>query len=189
MCLLGPCNKKTQFECLIIVTRYFLLRFFFCSSAKMYGSHLHLWRWGGRRSTEAMLDDFNLCQRFNPLAPGRSAVPPIVFNRAPSQRVWPHMHPSLLAFMYSLRTQSKRQKLCQLGISGKQVSSHFILYKSKRTPGLGQRTMPPDWDAVHVAAAAACKWLQARTCVPTLRVCVCMRRLVGCGTRLRGVNL
>lgn len=44
--------------------------------------------------------------------------------------------------MYSLWTQSKQQKLSQLGFSGKQVSSHFILYKSKPTPGLGLRTMP-----------------------------------------------
>lgn len=63
---------------------------------------------------------------------------------------------SLLAFMYSLRTQSKRQTLCQLGISGKQVSSHFILYKSKHTPGLGLRTMPLQWDAIHLAPRCKC---------------------------------
>ena len=111
-----------------------------------------------------MWDNSNLCQSLTPLQhldkqPG-TILFYIVFNRAPSQRVWPHMQPakakSLLAFMYSLRTQSKRQKLSQLGISGKQVSSHFILYKSKHTPGLGLRTMPVEWDAIHPGAQCKC---------------------------------
>lgn len=38
------------------------------------------------------------------------------------------------------------------GISGKQVSSYFILYESKRTPGLGLRTMAPERDAIHLTA-------------------------------------
>lgn len=62
------------------------------------------------------------------------------------------------------------------GISGKQVSSHFILYESKCTPGLGLRTMPPERDAIHLTvhcknAAAARLVREGATRVP-LQGCV-----------------
>lgn len=49
---------------------------------------------------------------------------------------------------------SKSCEHSQLWISGKQVFSHFIFYKSKRTPGLGMRTMPQEWLVIHVVSCA-----------------------------------
>lgn len=114
----------------------------------------------GEESSEAMWDNSSLCQTFSSLTSRRYTVP-YRFQQGPlTASVASHAASkaeSLLAFMYSLRTQSKRQKLCQPGISGKQVSSHFILYKSKHTPGLGLRTMPLEWAAIHVAAQCKCR--------------------------------
>lgn len=51
-----------------------------------------------------------------------------------------------LVFMH---TPSKQQKPEP---SGRQFSSHFILYKSKHTSGAGARTTPLEWDGVHFPA-------------------------------------
>lgn len=88
------------------------------------------------------------------------AVPsPIVFNRVPSQQRRPRaqpVEPQLASFSIHVFTQNsvkaaKAVNTANWGISGKQVSSHFILYESKHTPGLGWRTMPPERDAIHLA--------------------------------------
>lgn len=92
---------------------------------------------------------------------GEHISPPLqsFFNWVPSSYMRLHIEQEKqgrLVFMHSLRTPSKQQNLSQRGIffffSGKQVSSHSILYKSKHISGLGLRTMALEWDGVHFPA-------------------------------------
>lgn len=78
--------------------------------------------------------------------------------------VWPHMPleeqgATATVESFCIHVFAQKSKSCehgQVGISGKQVLSHFILYKSKPTPGPGLRTMALEWDAVHLAPRCKC---------------------------------
>lgn len=153
MCLLGPCNERTRFRCLIILTTCS-----YSSSTKTYGSRLH------QKKAARLCGTTPICVRVSPpyniWINTQALHCPLSFAAGPPHSLACSQRggkPQLVSFSIHVFTQKsvKAAKSCehsQLGISGKQVSSHFILYESKHTPGLGLRTMPLEWDAIHVAA-------------------------------------
>lgn len=148
-----------------------------------------------KKSSITKCNTFHLSQtpppHFQHLDKHPCSIPsPTLFNRVPSQHVWPHMQwAEHRAFKHSCihsELSQNSKSWANWGISGKQVSSHFILYKSKPTPGLGLRTMPLEWDAFHLSAQ--CKrnghitvWRAACAHMHLNRVC--LRLHLWCGSK------